>query len=70
MSEHKESKTILEIIDLCKSFEAVRAIEHRSLSVQPGEIVGILGQRGIIYEEEHNKTPSETSAWSLRPSRR
>lgn len=33
---------MLEIIGLCKSLEAVRAIEYLSPSVQPGEIVGTL----------------------------
>lgn len=37
---------ILERIDLCKSFGAVCAIEHLSLWVQAGEIVGILGPAG------------------------
>jgi ABC-type multidrug transport system ATPase subunit len=37
---------ILEIIDLCKSFGAVCDIDHLSLWVQTGEIVGILGPAG------------------------
>ena len=37
---------ILEIIDLCKSFGATRAIDHLSLTVRQGEYVGILGPRG------------------------
>src|ERR1700693_1473488 len=36
----------IEVKDLCKSFKDFRAIDHLSLSVQQGEIFGLLGPNG------------------------
>lgn len=36
----------IEMIDLCKSFGTFRAVDHLSLTVQQGEIFGLLGPNG------------------------
>ncbi len=36
----------IEIVDLCKAFGTFRAIDHMSLTVQQGEIFGLLGPNG------------------------
>src|SRR5436309_7380393 len=36
----------IEVKDLCKSFEDLRAVDHLTLSVQQGEIFGLLGPNG------------------------
>jgi len=36
----------IEMIDLCKSFSTFKAIDHLSLTVQQGEIFGLLGPNG------------------------
>jgi len=36
----------IEMIDLCKSFGSFQAIDHLSLTVQQGEIFGLLGPNG------------------------
>ncbi len=39
-------KLAIEIIDLCKSFGSFQAVNHLSLSVEQGEIFGLLGPNG------------------------
>src|SRR5260370_9472257 len=36
----------IEMIDLCKDFGSFRAVDHLSLTVQQGEIFGLLGPNG------------------------
>src|SRR5205085_9843656 len=36
----------IEMIDLCKSFGTFQAVDHLSLTVQQGEIFGLLGPNG------------------------
>jgi len=36
----------IEIIDLCKTFGSLQAVDHLSLTVQQGEIFGLLGPNG------------------------
>src|SRR5260221_8301217 len=36
----------IEMIDLCKDFVSFRAVDHVSLTVQQGEIFGLLGPNG------------------------
>jgi ABC-2 type transport system ATP-binding protein len=38
--------TALRLDDLCKSFGRIRAVDHLSLEVHPGEMVGFLGPNG------------------------
>jgi ABC-2 type transport system ATP-binding protein len=40
------SDTILKITDLTKDYGPLRAVDHISFSVKPGEIVGLLGPNG------------------------
>ena len=37
---------LLELIDLSKHFGAIRAVEKVSLTIEPGEIVGLMGDNG------------------------
>lgn len=39
-------ETLLDAKDLCKSYKERRVVDHVSLQVQPGEIVGLLGPNG------------------------
>lgn len=39
-------ETILKIIDLCKEYENVKAVDHISFEVNAGQIVGLLGPNG------------------------
>src|SRR5438132_11637643 len=43
-SEH--TGPAIEMIDLCKDFGSFRAVDHLSLTVQQGEIFGLLGPNG------------------------
>jgi ABC-2 type transport system ATP-binding protein len=36
----------LELVDLCKTFGTIRAVDYLTLTVQPGEIFGLLGPNG------------------------
>src|SRR5436853_3925776 len=36
----------IEMIDLCKTFGTLRAVDHLTLSIQRGEIFGLLGPNG------------------------
>jgi branched-chain amino acid transport system permease protein len=40
------AQSVLEVVDLSKSFGAVRAVDGVSLSVRAGEIVGVIGPNG------------------------
>jgi ABC-2 type transport system ATP-binding protein len=42
----KEKLPAIEMIDLCKSFGKFQAVDHLSLTVQQGEIFGLLGPNG------------------------
>lgn len=37
---------LVEMIDMCKSFGGVHAVDHVSVDLYPGEVVGILGHNG------------------------
>jgi ABC-2 type transport system ATP-binding protein len=41
-----ESSTILKITDLTKDYGLLRAVDHVSFSIKPGEIIGLLGPNG------------------------
>ncbi len=45
-SKLEEMRPAIEMIDLCKSFGTFQAIDHLSLTVQRGEIFGLLGPNG------------------------
>src|SRR5215469_14758637 len=36
----------VELVDLCKTFGTTRAVDHLTLTVQPGQIFGLLGPNG------------------------
>jgi len=40
------TRAAVELVDLCKTFGAIRAVDHLTLTVQPGEIFGLLGPNG------------------------
>ena len=42
----QEAAPAIEMIDLCKTFGTLRAVDHLTLSVQRGEIFGLLGPNG------------------------
>src|SRR5690349_15110690 len=42
----KSTVPAIEIVDLCKSFGSFKAVDHLSLTVQQGEIFGLLGPNG------------------------
>ena len=63
---------MLEIKDLCKRYADKQALDHVSLTVGPGEIVGLFGENGagkttlmkcILSLIRYN------SGWTARPSR-
>lgn len=39
-------RSFLEVKDLCKHYEAIKAVDGVSFSVRPGEIVGVIGPNG------------------------
>ena len=42
----REMAPAIEMIDLCKTFGTLRAVDHLSLEVERGEIFGLLGPNG------------------------
>ncbi len=36
----------IEVVDLCKSYDTCKAVDHISFKIEPGEIVGFLGPNG------------------------
>ncbi len=48
LSQQQKQSTIsaIEMIDLCKAFGTFKAVDHLSLTVQQGEIFGLLGPNG------------------------
>ena len=73
-----ESKTVLEAIDIQKSFGSSRVLEHINLDLKAGEFVSFLGPSGcgkttllrIIagLEQPDRKRPSLQSAGSHEPA--
>ncbi len=46
VADRSRQYPVLEAADLSKQFPGVRALDHVSFSIAPGEIVALLGQNG------------------------
>ena len=44
--ETKNSQYILEMIDICKSFPGVKALDHAKLRLRPGSVHSLMGENG------------------------
>ena len=42
----EKSKYVLEMIDICKSFPGVKALDHAQLKVRPGTVHALMGENG------------------------
>ena len=44
--EEKDSEYLLQMIDICKSFPGVKALDHAQLRVRPGSVHSLMGENG------------------------
>jgi len=46
MAKDREDKTIVELMEICKTFGPTKALQDVNLSIHPGDIVGLVGANG------------------------
>lgn len=46
MSEHNEQTPLVELRDISIAFGGIKAVDHASVDLYPGEVVGLLGHNG------------------------
>ncbi len=46
MSDHSKTKPLVEMRDISIAFGGIKAVDHASLDLFPGEVVGLLGHNG------------------------
>lgn len=44
--EEKDSEYLLQMLDICKSFPGVKALDHAQLRVRPGSVHSLMGENG------------------------